>query len=768
MPDVRPSTTQAARSTTAEPGALRTPTSIRKRDGRMVPFDPKKIVEAITGAGRDTGEFNREETSRLAFRVVEELAAVYDGHLTPTVEQVQDTVELVLMRSKWLKTAKAYILYRKEHSQARAELRPVPDEVRQLAAESKQYFRNQLAEFVYYSTYSKWLPGEGRRETWVETVSRYVDFMRQNLGDKLKPAEYSEIQQAILKMEALGSMRLLWAAGPAAAATHVCAYNCSFIAPTRWQDFAEIMYVLMCGTGVGFSVERQTVEQLPIIKRQSGVKLFTHKVVDSKEGWGDSLALGLSTWAEGKDIEFDYSGVRPQGARLKIMGGRASGPGPLKVLLEFCRETLLVRQGRRLTTLDAHDIVCKIGEVVVMGGVRRSALISLSDLDDLEMREAKNGQFYLKHPERAMSNNSAVYNAKPSLNLFLDEWVNLVKSGSGERGIFNRGSLEKQLPARRWPLFQPDAETSGTNPCGEIMLKSKQFCNLSQVVVRANDTEGSLKQKVRLATILGTYQASLTDFPYLSPEWKQNCAEEALLGVSITGFWDCELSRQPALLRQLRELSVEVNREDAKKFGINPSTCVTSVKPAGNGSQLFDSASGMHPRHAAYYIRRVRVENHNPLFHMLKDMGVPYHPEVGQVDGSANTYVLEFPIKAPEGAITRRDLSAMELLEFWKVLKENYTEHNPSVTVSVSANEWLKVGAWVYDNWDLVGGLSFLPKDDHVYQLAPYEEVTKEKYEDLAANFPAIDFAQIVAYEYEDETEGSHELACVSGACGIK
>ncbi|MDP3985971.1 MAG: ATP cone domain-containing protein, partial [Candidatus Veblenbacteria bacterium] len=729
-------------------------TRITKRDGRVVDFDPKKIVAAIAHAGAETGEFAREEAARLAWAVAEELERIYDGHTTPTVEQVQDVVELTLMHSKWLKTAKAYILYREEHAQQRKAERPVPEEAKQLAQESKRYFRNQLAEFVYYSTYSKWMPDKGRRETWLETVQRYVDFMEEKIGSKLTSEEYSEIRSSMLKMEALGSMRLLWGAGTAARATNVCAYNCSFVAPSAWQDFGEIMYILMCGTGVGFSVERQTVEQLPIIKRQMGTTLFTHQIKDSKEGWADALVLGLNTWSQGKDIEFDYSTIRAQGSRLKTMGGRASGPGPLKSLLEFSRAKMFARQGRHLTTLDVHDIICKIGEIVVMGGVRRSALISLSDLDDTEMREAKNGQFYLKHPERSMANNSAVYNERPSLELFLDEWVNLIKSGSGERGIFNRGSLKEQLPARRWPVFAPDAHTSGTNPCGEIILKSKQFCNLSEVVARPEDTEESLMRKVRLATILGTYQASLTKFPYLSPEWQQHCEEEALLGVSITGQWDCPVVRQPEVLEKLRAHAVEVNREYAKRFGINPSTCITCVKPSGNGSQLFDTSSGMHPRHAPYYVRRVRIESHNPLFHMVKDLHVPYHPEVGQVDGEASTYVLEFPMKAPDGAVVRRDLGALDLLDHWKMLKQHYTEHNPSTTISVSTDEWLKVGNWVYENWNLVGGLSFLPKDEHVYQLAPYEEITKEKYEELAATFPTIDFSQVCAYEYEDETQG--------------
>lgn len=741
---------------------------IIKRDGREVDFDPKKIIEAISRAGGETGEFDRTEAARLAWMVVEELERIYDGHTIPTVEQVQDIVELVLMHSKWFKTAKAYILYREEHAKRRRALRSVPEEARIMARESKRYFRNILSEFVYYRTYSKWLPEKGRRETWIETVARYIDFMRENLGNKLTEAEYREIHQAMLNMETLGSMRLLWSAGAAARATNVAAYNCSFIAPQNWQDFGEIMYILMCGTGVGYSVERQNVEQLPIIKRQSGIKLFTHQVKDSKEGWADALVLGMSAWADGKDIDFDYSLIRPQGARLKTMGGRASGPGPLKSLMEFTREKMLARQGRHLTTLDVHDIICKIGEIVVMGGVRRSALISLSDLDDIEMREAKNGQFYLKHPERAMANNSAVYNEKPSLALFLDEWLNLIKSGSGERGIFNRGSLKYQLPARRWPVFESAAHSCGTNPCGEIILKSKQFCNLTEVVARPEDTEESLMRKIRLATILGTYQATLTYFPYLSPEWKKNCEEEALLGVSITGQWDCPAVRHPEVLRRLRDYAVQINKEYAARFGINQSTCVTCVKPSGNTSQLTDASSGMHPRHARYYIRRVRIESHNPLFHMMRDLGVPYKPEVGQVDGEASNYVIEFPIKAPEGAVTRRDLSAMDLLEYWKMLKVNYTEHNPSTTISVAADEWLKVGNWLYENWDLVGGLSFLPKDEHVYQLAPYEEITKEQYEAMVAKFPEIDFSNITAYEYDDETNGSHELACVGGACELK
>ena len=744
---------------------------IKKRDGTIVPFDQSRISTAILKAMKASGEGTEDDAFMVAGAVIKDLlclAKQTKGDYVPVVEEVQDIVEKQMILHNFAKASKAYILYRQRRAELRRERGDVPKEIKRLVEGSRKYFKNQLSEFVYYSTYSRWLLEKGRRETWLETIERYLDFMRENLGSKLTDKEYAEIKDYMLNMKALGSMRLLWSAGKAARSTNVAAYNCSFIAPSGWQDFAEIMYILMCGTGVGFSVERQTVELLPIIKRQTGSKLPTFKIPDSKEGWCEAFVLGLKTWSEGKDVEFDCSAIRPQGSRLHTMGGRASGPGPLRALLEFTREIMLRRQGRRLSTLDVHDIICKTGEVVVMGGVRRSALISLSDLDDVEMREAKNGQFYLTHPERSMANNSAVYNEKPTVPQFLDEWVNLVKSGSGERGIFNRGSLKHQLPARRWKVFEPDAWTSGTNPCGEIILKSKQFCNLSEVVARPEDTEDTLLEKVRLATILGTYQAALTNFPYLSKEWQKNCEEEALLGVSITGQFDCKAVRHPQTLRKMKEVAIETNRKYAQRFGINPSTCITCVKPSGNGSQLFDSSSGMHPRHAPYYIRRVRLESHNPIFQMLKDMGVPVYPEVGQTVDTATTFVIEFPIKAPKGAIVKDDLSAIDQLNYWKMLKENYTEHNPSTTVSVGEDEWLKVADWVYENWDSIGGLSFLPRHDHIYRLAPYEAITEEQYHRMARGFPLIDFSKIVLYEYEDQTTGFKEMACTAGGvCDI-
>jgi len=743
---------------------------IRKRDGTIVPFDEERIVKAIWKAMRASGEGGEPEARRVARAVVKDLRQLVkntSSDFLPTVEEVQDFVERQLILHNFVKTSKAYILYRQRRSELRREKGEVPKEIRDLTAQSKQYFRNQLSEFVYYSTYSKWLPEKNRRETWIETVERYLNFMRGHLGDKLAEEEYAEVRDYMLNMKTLGSMRLLWSAGPAVEKSNVCAYNCAYVAPAKWQDFAEIMYVLMCGTGMGFAVEHQTVELLPIVRRQTGEKLPPFVIPDSREGWADALAHGLETWSSGQDVEFDYSKIRPQGARLKTMGGRSSGPEPLRRLLEFTRQKMLNRQGRRLSTIDVHDIICKIGEVVVAGGVRRSALISLSDLDDTDLQEAKNGQFYLTHPERSMANNSAVYNEKPALSNFLDEWLNLVKSGSGERGIFNRGSLRSQLPARRWKIFAPDWERSGTNPCGEIVLKSKQFCNLSEVVARAEDTEDTLLEKVRVAAILGTFQASLTNFPYLSKEWKKNCEEEALLGVSITGQWDSKALRRPNTLRKMKEVAIETNRKYAARFGINPSTCITCVKPSGNGSQLFDSSSGMHPRHAPFYIRRVRIENHSPLFQMLKDMGVPYHPEVGQDPAAATTYVLEFPVKAPKGSFYRNDLSSLDQLEYWKIVKENYTEHNPSTTISIGEDEWLRVANWVYENWDIIGGLSFLPRTEHVYRLAPYEAIAEEQYNEMVRIFPDIDFAKLVLYEQEDSTTGARELACVSGVCEI-
>lgn len=754
--------------------------NIQKRDGSIVPFALDKITNAVSKAMIASGEGSAQEANLIANKVFAEVLAIAKKYrnFIPTVEGIQDTVEKELILSEYVKTAKAYILFREERSKIRAQGLHVPPKVKKLAEDSRKYFRNPLGEFVYYRTYSRWIAEEGRRETWIETVDRYMAFMKENLGTKLKDSEYEELREGILTHEAMPSMRLLQFSGQAARKTNVCAYNCSYIAPENFQDLAEIMYISMCGTGVGWSVESQNVQKFPQINLQTGNTLPVHVIPDSKEGWADALTLGMHTWADGQDITFDFSQLRPAGARLKTMGGKSSGPEPLQRLLTFTREKMLARQGRRLRNIDVHDIICMIGDCVVAGGVRRSAMISLSDLDDNDIRDAKKGTFYISEPQRMLANNSAVYTQKPTNTEFIEEWTALMKSGSGERGIFNRGSLAGTLPERRIKVlkeykgyFDPSGQniigSIGTNPCGEIILQSKQFCNLSEVVARAEDTKQSLLRKIRLATILGTYQASLTDFPYLSKEWKENCEKEALLGVSITGQWDSKAARDPKILLELKNEVIKVNRTYSKRFGINPSTCTTAVKPSGTLSQTVDCSSGMHPRHAPYYIRRIRIAATDALFKMLKDQGVQYHPEVGQSAETATTFVLEFPVKAPEGSIFKDDLSAIDQLEHWKIVKVNYTEHNPSVTISVSEDEWIEVANWVYKNWEIVGGLSFLPRDNHVYQLAPYEAIDEQKYLELSEQLKHIDYSKIITYEKTDELDVKKELACVAGACEL-
>ena len=617
-------------------------------------------------------------------------------------------------------------------------------------------------KFIFLRTYSRWIPELKRRETWEEAVQRYVDYMRSKLGKKLHEEEYKEIQKAILNLEVMPSMRLLWTAGPAVDKSNVMAYNCSFTTPTKIKAFGEILYLLTCGCGVGYSVERKFVDQLPLVTPQQRGKKEEFIIPDTREGWSDALNIGMKTWYEGKDITFDYSRIRPLGAPLRTMGGRASGPDPLRDLLNHTRGIILSRQGMKLRPIDVHDIITKIGEIVVVGGTRRSAQISLSDLGDDEMRHAKVGAFWEHSPHRSMANNSAVYYEKPDIKTFMREWVALMESGTGERGIFVRNG---SLPDRRRALLGNRMESLGTNPCGEILLQPKQFCNLSEVVARADDTRTSLLRKTRVAAILGTFQATLCDFAYLSQEWTNTTSEERLLGVSITGQYDCEEVRNPSVLKAIREVAVETNSTYAKRFGIPASTSVTAVKPSGTVSQLVDAASGIHPRYADYYIRRVRISGMDPLFRLLRDSGIPYSPEVGQTSDTATTFVLEFPRKSPEGAVTTDEVSAIQQLEYWRTVKEHYTEHNPSCTIHVKDDEWLEVGAWVYKNWAIIGGLSFLPKDTHVYQLAPYEKIDKKTYEKLVKELPLVDFSKLPEYEQIDNTE--QPMACEGTTCAI-
>ncbi len=748
--------------------------SIRKRSGEVMNFDLDVIALAVNKAFEVTNEGGENEANKVAKSVFNSLLDLQTelvkknkgAKFLPTVEIVQDLVEKELMKLGFTETAKKYILYRNKRSELRAEFGPVPEAVRLAVEESSKYFSSPYSEYIFYQFYSRWIPELGRRETWIETINRYMEYMKENLGDKLTAREYSDVREAILNQDICPSMRLLWSAGKACRQSNVWAYNCSYIAPTCTQDLGEIMYVSMCGAGLGFAVEWENVQKFPQIKKQVKEKAPTHVVVDSKEGWADAFVKGLDAWFDGKDMKFDYSMIRPAGARLQTAGGKASGPQPLMDLMEFAKRKILSKQGRRLSNIDMHDLICQIGLIVVAGGVRRSALISLSELEDTEMRDAKKGQFYLTEGQRAMANNSAVYNAKPGAEEFLDEWTALVKSKSGERGIFNRAGLEKQVPARRWEAIK-DERQIGLNPCGEIYLRSKQFCNLTSIVIRPNDTKESLKRKIELATLLGTYQSTLTNFGYLSKKWKENCDKERLLGVSLTGYYDNPLVREDKILDMMKAHSVEVNKKYAKRFGINQSTAITCVKPHGNSGQLLGVGSGMHPWYAPYFVRRVRISHTDTLLQMARDQGVPCLPEVGQAEATATTFVLEFPVKAPKGAIFKDEVSALELMKEWKRLKEHFVEHNPSATIYVGPDEWIAVGNFVYENWDWIGGLSFLPRSEHVYQLAPYEEITKEEYEKRSKAIGKIDFSKLSQYESVDNTVGAKEFACVSGVCEI-
>ena len=741
----------------------------QKRDGRIVPFEFDRIVRAISNALLETGEGTRDEAAVIAHKVASELMLVAKKYkdFVPNVEAIQDEVERQLMLTDYTATAKAFILYREEHAKKRRQELLISPEIRDKIAESSQYFASSYQEFIFYQFYARWRDEYGRRETWAEAVDRFTDYMRKKLGSSLRDEEYAAIRDAIVKQDICPSMRLLWAAGDACDATNVCAYNCAYIVPVSWQDLSEIMYVSMCGAGCGFTVEPENVEKFPQIQKQTGKTKPPVVVKDSKEGWCDAFALACHAWASGYEVEIDYSLIRPAGARLITMGGRSSGPAPLRDLMQFTRSKILARQGRRLTTLDLHDIICQIGLIVVAGGVRRSALISLSALDDSALRDAKKGAFWQTEGQRSMANNSAVYETRPTAGEFLQEWTALVASGSGERGIFNRGGLEQQVPERRWKKLQEQSQV-GINPCGEIYLRSRQFCNLTSIVVRPDDDMKNLQRKMRLATIVGTYQATLTDFGYLNRAWHDNCEEEQLLGVSITGYYDNGVVRNNENLEALRREAIRTNQIYARRFGKNPSTAITCVKPHGNSGQLLGVGSGMHPWFAKYYIRRVRISVNDPLLKLAQEQGVPIFPEVGYATSTATTMVLEFPVQAPEGAILARDVSALEMLSEWKRLKEHFTEHNPSVTVYASDEEWLGIANFVYQNWDIVGGLSFLPRNNHVYQLAPYEEITKEAYEQRAKALGTIDFSRLVIYEQQDQTTGAREPGCAGGVCEMQ
>lgn len=626
-------------------------------------------------------------------------------------------------------------------------------------------------EFLYKSRYARWIDSENRREDWPETVSRYLEYVRTHVASNynfdISNNLYDDLYTAILNLEVMPSMRALMTAGKALDRDNVAGYNCSYLPVDDPKSFDEAMYILLCGTGVGFSVERQYINKLPEVPDELFDSGTTILVADSKAGWAKALRQLIALLYSGEIPKWDITRVRPAGARLKTFGGRASGPAPLEELFQFVIGKFKGARGRKLNSLECHDIMCKIGEVVVVGGVRRSAMISLSNLSDDRMRNAKTGQWWEHNGQRALANNSVSFTEKPDAEAFMEEWLSLVKSKSGERGIFNREAARKQagLNGRRKTDFD-----FGTNPCSEIILRPYQFCNLTEVVVRATDTVDDLMRKVELASILGTFQSTLTYFPYLRKIWKENTEEERLLGVSLTGIMDSELMNGKTLglaelLKDLRNAAIKSNASMASSLGINPSTAITCVKPSGTVSQLVDSSSGIHPRHSSYYIRSVRADNKDPLTDFLKDSGVYNEPDVMK---PTQTTVFFFPTKAPEGAVTRNDMTAIEQLELWKTYQENWCEHKPSITVTVRESEWPRVGAWVFDNFDMVSGVSFLPHSDHTYKQAPYDECDEARYNEMLARTPqSIDWSLLQKYEVEDGTVGSQTLACGPEGCEV-
>jgi len=626
------------------------------------------------------------------------------------------------------------------------------------------YLPTDYQAFIHKSRYARWLDKEGRRETWGETVSRYMEhIVLPNAGSS---SYIREIEQTILSLDVMPSMRALMTAGPAMARDNTAGYNCSYLPVDDMKAFDEAMFILLCGTGVGFSVERQSVSKLPEIP-----ELFDSEtsivVKDSKEGWAKSLRQLIALLYSGEIPKWDVSRVRPSGAKLKTFGGRASGPAPLVDLFNFTIRTFKDAQGRRLSSLECHDIMCKIGEVVVVGGVRRSAMISLSNLSDDRMRHAKSGAWWENNPQRALANNSVAFTEKPDSLSFMREWMALVESGSGERGIFNRQASKVQAAknGRRDATYE-----FGTNPCSEIILRPMQFCNLTEVVVRATDNIGDLEKKVRMATILGTIQSSFTKFPYLRKIWQKNTEEERLLGVSMTGIMDNTLmtTKNTGLektLEHLKSIAVITNAEWAERLGIPVATAISCVKPSGTVSQLVNSSSGIHARHSPYYIRTVRGDNKDPLTQFMKDQKIPNQPDVMKPD---QTTVFSFPMKAPDGAIVTADMSAIEQLEMWLAYQRSWCEHKPSVTINVKNDEWFEVGAFVYKHFDEMSGVSFLPFNEHTYQQAPYQDCSKTDYKTLLSCMPkAIDWTKLSEYEKEDNTAGSQTLACSGDSCEI-
>ncbi len=634
----------------------------------------------------------------------------------------------------------------------------------------------QYQQFIHLSRYARWDYDKKRRETWGETVNRYFDFFQQHLRETcnydLDNGELEQLKNSVLSLDVMPSMRCLMTAGEALRKENVAGYNCSYIKVDSPRSFDEILYVLMNGTGVGFSVEDDYVNQIPTVAEEFYDTDTVIVVADSKLGWAKALKEMLSLLWTGQIPKWDLSRIRPAGSPLKTFGGRASGPEPLDDLFHFAVNIFKNAAGRKLKALECHDLVCKIAEIVVVGGVRRSALISLSDLNNGEMRHAKSGQWWETQPQRALANNSVNYKETPDIGTFMREWLSLYDSKSGERGLYNSLSARKQVERmntdekeRRQPK-----DDFGTNPCSEIILRSREFCNLSECVVRGWDTTKSLYEKVRIATILGTFQSTLTNFKYLTREWERNCNEERLLGVSLTGIMDNSLTNGQGdnlgkLLQKMREIAIKTNEEWADKLGISHSAAITCVKPSGTVSQLVDSASGIHARHNPYYIRTVRADNKDPLCKMMKEAKFPNEPDVMK---PKHTTVFSFPMKSPDDAVCRTDVSAIDQLKLWMVYQEHWCEHKPSVTISVKEHEWMEVGSWVWDNFDSISGISFLPFSEHTYRQAPYQDCSANEYNEALKTIPQdVDWSLLSQYEEKDYTAGAQELACSADGCEI-
>lgn len=739
-----------------------------KRDGRAVPFDITRIERAVSRCF-DEDPIERNVSARdIAEHVETDVVEWHGRGIRCDVEQIQDMVEECLIGNGFLSEARRYMRYRDDHAKQRED-RPIPDDVREAFDADRQYFPTALQQFQFYDKYSRFNYDLGRRETWVETVDRTVSFLRELSQDCLSDDVYQRIREGILRMDVMPSMRLLAMAGPAARRNNIAIYNCSFRAVDSLDAFHEALLISMAGCGVGFSVERQFTEQLPVVAHlQEESQPYIHIVEDSAEGWASAVEEGISGWFQGFDTLFDYRGIRPAGAILKTKGGRASGPEPLQKLLAFCRQTILGAQGRKLRPIEVHDMMCMVGSAAVSGGVRRTAMISLFDQDDQEMLHAKDGDLKAKGlTHRWNANNSMVWQnvATTSQQEFIHRFMAMVDGGNGEPGIFSRENARLLMPDRR----DKDHEF-GTNPCGEIILRSEQFCNLSAAIARADDTLESLARKVTLAAIIGTIQSMATHFPGLGPKWKTNCEEERLLGVDITGQMDNRhILKNPLNLKMLQSVALLTNEAVAAALGINPSAAVTCVKPSGNTSTLVNCASGLHARWAQYELRNVRVSATSPITKVLRDAGVPMVPEADSDPDNVITWVAQFPVAAPEGAITKDDLTAVEQCEWWLHNKLNWTEHNPSVTISYRPDEILPLMQWVYGHRDKIGGMAFFPAFISNLPLLPRNAISREEHDRLKKAFPeSVDFSKVYRYEREDYSKASSLGACEGPVCAVE